>query len=336
MCAEIGDLRRPLVLLLTTLVACAHSAAADNFFDTYRRAETAYSRKQYAEGERLALQAAEDAKQALPLVRSNVINAFLLAGQIASDRRDDVKAEAYFKEATSLTDQVLDPDEWAAAQHAIAFSFIRRGYYMQAADTLRQVILVRTERLGAEHHDTLASRNNLATALISQKQYAEAEVELLAILKIRERILGQEHYDTLSCRNNLASALSGQRKYVEAEAEHRALIEIRLRVLGDGHLQTLDSRNNLAVTLMSQDKNEEAEKELREVIELRKRALGSAHPDTLISLHNLALCLKKQSKFEEARAFAWTAFEGRRKALGTDHPLTRQSEGLYNQLSPKG
>lgn len=70
--------------------------------------------------------------------------------------------------------------------------------------------------LGAEHPDTLVSRNNLANALDSQGKHVEAEQEHRAVLAIRERVLGAEHPDVFQSCHNLALALEVQKKYLEA------------------------------------------------------------------------------------------------------------------------
>ena len=60
--------------------------------------------------------------------------------------------------------------------------------------------------LGADHPDTLASRNNLALAYRDAGRTAEAITLFEQTLADRERVLGANHPDTLATRNNLAAA----------------------------------------------------------------------------------------------------------------------------------
>jgi hypothetical protein len=70
----------------------------------------------------------------------------------------------------------------------------------------------RVERtLGAEHPDTLTSRNNLAGVLSRQGELQQAAEPYRAVLEILERTLGAEHPDTLTTRHALANVLSRKR-----------------------------------------------------------------------------------------------------------------------------
>ena len=60
--------------------------------------------------------------------------------------------------------------------------------------------------LGADHPDTLASRNNLAAAYESAGDLGRAIPLLEQALADSVRVLGADHPDTLTSRNNLAGA----------------------------------------------------------------------------------------------------------------------------------
>jgi tetratricopeptide (TPR) repeat protein len=174
---------------------------------TYERASAAFVAKDYAEAERLALNAAEEAQRA---------------------------------------DPSRDALEWARVQSEIAFVLDNKRLYSEAETILRDVVNVRAQVIGPYHPETLGGRNDLAVALSEQRKYPEAEAEYRAVLKLREKVLGPEHPDTLASRNNLAIALSEQGKYAKAEAEYRAVLKLEEKVLGTDHPDTLSSRNGLA------------------------------------------------------------------------------------------
>jgi hypothetical protein len=58
--------------------------------------------------------------------------------------------------------------------------------------------------LGAEHHDTLISINNLASLLYNQGKMDEAEPLYRRCLAVKEKVLGAEHPSTLLSMYNLA------------------------------------------------------------------------------------------------------------------------------------
>ena len=60
--------------------------------------------------------------------------------------------------------------------------------------------------LGADHPQTLTSRNNLAYAYQSAGRLGEAIPLYEQVLADRTRVLGPDHPDTLTSRNNLAYA----------------------------------------------------------------------------------------------------------------------------------
>jgi hypothetical protein len=62
--------------------------------------------------------------------------------------------------------------------------------------------------LGADHPDTLTSRNNLAGAYESAGDLGRAIPLFEQTLTDRTRVLGEDHPSTLTTRNNLASALA--------------------------------------------------------------------------------------------------------------------------------
>jgi tetratricopeptide (TPR) repeat protein len=147
----------------------------------------------------------------------------------------------------------------------------------------RAVIQVQERVLGADHPDTLKSRNNLATGLRVQGKNDEAEQEHRAVLKIRERVLGAEHPDILANRNNLGTTLQAQGKSAEAEQEHRAVLKVQERVLGAEHPSAATSCYNLALCLEAQQKLPEALGFMQRAEQVWTKVLGPDHPHTKLA-----------------------------------------------------
>jgi tetratricopeptide (TPR) repeat protein len=299
---------------------------------TYERANAAYVSKDYVEAERLAVQAADEARKTGAPKPAEIIQALQLAGFSAQKRIQFKTAMEHFRAAEKLTDRPSNPAQWADLQHAIGDLLIEQGTYREAEDVLRMVVEARGQALGAEHADTLRSRTRLAYAQYRQGKYNEAIGGFRGIVALQERILGPLHPDTLLSRNGLAIALDNGGKPAEAEAEHRRILVIREKVLGPEHADTLRTRNNIALTLDRQGKHAEAASEYREVVDLENKVLGPEHPDTLRSRSSLAYALDHQGKYAEAELNLRDVIRLEERVLGPEHPDTLISRLRLNRL----
>jgi len=286
------------------------------------RASGAYVASDYAEAERLALEAAAEAKNAAPVHAADVIRALKLAGFAAQKRIEYASAMAHFQEAAALTDRQRDPGQWAEIQHAIADVLIDQGQYREAATVLRGALEARTSAFGPEHPDTLRSRNRFAYALWRQGRYREAEAQFRGLAAIEERVLGPQDPETLASENGLANALDDEGKHGDAESVHRRVLELRSKVLGPENPETLKSRNNLALALNRQKKSVEAEKQFRELITVEERVLGPKHPETLRTRRNLLVTVGNQGRHAEAEIGFRDLLAVQERLLGPEHPDT--------------
>ena len=241
-------------------------------------------------------------------------------GWKAEKRVQYPSALEHFRAAAALTDRERDPKEWARVQHAIAFILDKQGQFAETEKVLREAIAVRERVLGAEHPDTLKSRNSLAGALFGQGKYPEAEKLYREVAAIDARVLGAEYRETLTSRNNLAETLRLEGRYADAEKENREILAIRERLLGAEHPDTLLSRYNLGSALYGLRRYAEAEKEQRAVLAVRERTLGADHPDTLASRNGVAAVLETEGKPAEAEKEYRAALAGYERVFGPEHP----------------
>jgi eukaryotic-like serine/threonine-protein kinase len=288
----------------------------------YERANDAYVGKDYNEAERLALVAADAAKNASPPKTADAIKAFELAAWAANSRLAYADAMTYLREAEQLTDRLRDPAEWARVQSAVAHVLNNQGHYREEEPILVEVIKERERTLGPEHPDTLAARHRLALAFERQHKHLEAEAEGRAVLALREKVLGPEHPETLNTRQNLALVLEHEGKYVEAGNEFRAVLVLQQTLLGPEHPDTLITRDNLALALEEQGNYAKAETEFRAVLASREKVLGPDHPDTLSTRNNLALSLEEQGDYTKAEAEYRALVAVAERVLGPEHPIT--------------
>jgi CHAT domain-containing protein/Tfp pilus assembly protein PilF len=243
----------------------------------------------------------------------------------------------------------LPAEQWRRLREAASLGIKgdelgQRAKYAEAEPLYRRALAIREEVLGAKHHLTADSYNNLAYNLDRQGQHAEAEPLHRRALAIKEQALGPNHLDTADSCNGLATNLNGQGQYAEAEPLFRKALAIREHVLGARHPSTAVSCNNLAGNLDDQgryldrqSKYAEAEVLYRRALAVFEQALGPNHLETAASCGNLALNLDRQGKHAEAEALQRRALVVREQALGPNHPHTATScNNLARNLDRQG
>ena len=192
--------------------------------------------------------------------------------------------------------------------------------------------------LGADHPDTLTTRNNLACWLGEAGRVDEAVSAFEALLADQLPVLGADHPDTLTTRNNLACWLGEAGRVDEAVSAFEAVLEDRLRVLGADHPDTLTTRHNLACWLGRAGRVDEAVSAFEAVLEDRLRVLGADHPNTLTTRNNLTSLLGKPWwRVDEAVSAFEALLVDRLRVLGADHPRTLATRhNLADRLGEAG
>ena len=128
-----------------------------------------------------------------------------------------------------------------AVRHFVATADLSRAIEVGAA--VRAIV----ERvLGADHPETLSSRNNLAGAYRSAGRLGDATPRYEQNLRDTERVLGAEHPETFASRNNLAHAYESAGQLVDAIPLFEQNLRDAERVLGADHELTRAARVRLA------------------------------------------------------------------------------------------
>jgi tetratricopeptide (TPR) repeat protein len=287
----------------------------------YEKANAAYVANDFAEAERLALQAAEELQKS-GSKSTEIIQAYQLAGLAAQKRIQFKTALEYFRSAEKLTDRQSNPVQWADVQQGIGEVLMEQGSYREAEEVLRAATQVRERALGAENPDTLRSRTRMAYAQYRQGKFKEAIDGFRSLIALEEKLFGPTHADTLLARNGLAIALDNSGRPAEAEAEHRRILAIREKVVGPEHPDTLRTRNNIALSLDRQGRHAEAAAEFQQVIDFKNKVLGPEHPDTLRTRSSFAYALDHQGKYSEAELTLRDVIRLEERILGPAHPDT--------------
>jgi len=181
----------------------------------------------------------------------------------------------------------------------------RQGQPGRATGYLQRALAGYVRVLGADHPDTLTSRNSLAYACQDAGDRGRAIVLLEQTLADRLRVPGADHPDTLTSQNNLAIA------YQDAGDRGRAipLFEQTLadteRVLGADHYDTLGLRSNLAYAYQVSGDLGRAIPLYERTLADTERVLGADHPQTKMVRDNLAASRRSGTPGRRRRRWAW-------------------------------
>ncbi|MFE7775759.1 tetratricopeptide repeat protein [Streptomyces sp. NPDC057445] len=171
---------------------------------------------------------------------------------------------------------------------------------VRAVPLFKAVLAQRKQVLGANHPETLRSRDQLAHAYYAAGDQGQAIPLYEANLTHRRRVLGDTHPDTLTNRMNLAHA---HRMAGEAERAiplyEQALAE-SVSALGDSHPDTLTIRIGLAGAYKWAGDLERAIPLFEATFVKYKQVLGDSHPHTLFSRDQLAGAYEASGDFGRA------------------------------------
>ncbi|MEV6632895.1 tetratricopeptide repeat protein [Actinoplanes sp. NPDC051470] len=217
---------------------------------------------------------------------------------------------------------------WDDGLHQVVFragnSLWPQGLSATSLAWWRALLPPATERLGAEHADTLSIRHNIAWARHRTDDHVGALAEMRDVLTIRLRLLGPEHSNTLASRHGVAifQEATGDRR--GAADSLRALVSGYEAVLEPDARDTLNARMALACTLGAVESPRAAVAGLREVLDGYRRNpnLGAEHPETLEVELNLAGWLAGADLLDEAQTVIDRLAATSGRVLGPDHVAT--------------
>ena len=215
--------------------------------------------------------------------------------------------------------------EALAIKQALATVATEAGDFGGAIEILKDVTEEAGRLLGADHPDTLRSRNNLASAYQDAGRLNDAIPLHEETLKAQEQLLEPNHPDTLITRNNLASAYRAAGRLNDAIPLFEETLEAQTRILGPNHPHTLTSSNNLASAYRAAGRLNDAIPLFEETLEAQTRILGPNHPHTLRSRNNLASAYRAAGRLKDAIPLHEETLEARTRILGPNHPNTLRS-----------
>ncbi len=184
-------------------------------------------------------------------------------------------------------------------QYHIAAVHQEQGSFDEVERTLREVIAVGTERLGAEHNVVLKAQSLLGGAMLQVEQAADAEPIFRSRLERLQRTLGDEHADTAGAKSDLGLALIRLQRFDEAEPLLRDALDVRRRLQPDSDA-LIGTQRNLAGLLFNTGRREEGLELQLSSLPVSRRILGADHPQTLGLQNNIITSLMWLNRLDEA------------------------------------
>ncbi len=269
---------------------------------------------------------AEESRAVLRFFQEQVLAAARPEGQDGGLGREVTIRRAVDAAVPKISRAFRDqPTVEAAVRGAVGRTYYYLGESAMAIRELERAAKLFETRLGPDHPDTLACRNELASAYLAAGRTADAIALHQANLETTEAELGTDHPGTFTIRNNLAEAYLAAGRTAEAIALHRANLEAMEAKLGTDDPLTLTGRNNLANAYRDAGRVAEAIPLFEATLEAREAKLGTDHPDTLQSRNNLATAYRSAGRAAEAIPLLEATIKTKETKLGTDHPDTLTS-----------
>ena len=303
-----------------------------------RVAQNQRDRAQKAEGQARASQVkaeSEEARAKRSAAESRSVLRFFLTRVVAAARPQgqsggqgyDVTLRTALDAAERgiAADFAAQPAIEAAVRNTMGESYHYLGDTAKAVQQFQRVRSLRTAELGPDHHETLATMNNLAVAYLNAGRVDDAirlQADVLELVRVKQ---GPDHAETLTSMSNLAMMYRDVGRTDDAIRLNLEVLALRKAKLGSDHAETLFSMNNLATAYADAGRTDDAIRLNKEALELRRAKLGPDHPETLQSLGNLAAAYQDAGRIDDAIRLNEEAIKLGKVKQGPDHPDTLTS-----------
>ncbi|TVY38157.1 Kinesin light chain [Lachnellula subtilissima] len=247
-------------------------------------------------------------------------------GHMLRQLQETEKAESLYMEALQLRQRAVtdSAEKRLTNMQFMAWLYFWLGKEEEREKILREIIEIKTEKLGRHHEDTLSDLSSLA---FSSRNEGEEESLFREVLDVRLKRLGPHHQDTIDAKIDLADTYGCQDRFEEAELllreildgeSKREVVKIRTEVAGPTHYLTLKMINDLGWFLYDHDKFEEATKLHREVLSVTAEVIALDHQRMIDAMRAVGRDLTKLRQYEEAESYLRQALAKCKDILGCE------------------
>ncbi len=275
-------------------------------------------KQDYAEGERLHLEALRQREQILGKEHADVAASLVKLADIYVTTANYDKAESTLQRVIVIRRKVLpesDP-EYGSTYISLGRLSQLRSRFADAERYFRQALALFEKHLPPNHPYIPLAQNNLAEAIRALGRSEEAERLLRQALAGNERFNGPDNQFLAPNLNNLSDLFREQSRYGEAEQLQRRAIAIIEKTVGPNHPTIAVNLNNLGLVLMERGRADEAINLFRRALTIQQKTFGAEHPTVATAIHNLGEALARTGKTAEAESSVRQALAMREKMSG--------------------
>lgn len=212
-------------------------------------------------------------------------------------------AERGFRRAAAIgnTDsEAASPTQLLKAKSSLVLVLMRLGRPQDAEPMARAVIAESTRVRGADHPDTLVTRQHWLNALSMLGRHDVVIRESGPLLAAMEKRLGVNHRFTLALRSTRFESFAALGRYDEAANEARAVWHGASALAGPASHQALVGQIDYASTLCQTSRRAEGLTVARQALRAVRQAFGEDYPLTHAIRYYTAECLISNRSHAEA------------------------------------
>jgi len=216
---------------------------------------------------------------------------------------DIEKTEGVFRRAIAIgtaSGSEVPPGQLLKARSSLALTLMRLGRADEAEPIARAIVADSTRIRGADHPDTLVTRQHWLTSLSMTGRYDEALKGSVPLLAAMNKRFGPHHSFTLALHSTRFESYSALGRYAEAAPEAKIVWDGAAEKAGPHSHQALVGQIDYASALCQTPQKEQALGLARGALDASRTALGTDYPLTHAIRYFTAECLIANGRFAEA------------------------------------
>ncbi len=242
-------------------------------------------------------------------------------GLVQLDRGYVAQAEALFRQALDVAQQVLGPEhvEIARITDNLGRALAIQGEGEAAVLLHRSALETFEKQLGPRETEVGIAARNLALAYKKAGDRKSAEEWLKRSLKLLEEKLGGDHPTVAEVRAELADVLVRLRRPDEAGVLYEQALPVIERIFGPQHPKLAAALADYASLLGSSPTSERALPMLERALAIRRQALGEVHHEVASTWNEIGLVHRERGDWLQAEQAFTQAVVTLQAALGPEH-----------------
>ena len=216
---------------------------------------------------------------------------------------DPAKAEAAFRRAVSIGEAAgsdVSAGQVLKAKSSLVLTLMRLGRAAEAEPIARSVLTKSTQVRGADHPDTLVTRQHWLTSLSMMGRHEEAVDASGPLLLEMERRFGPDHRFPLALRSVRFESYAALDRHDEAAREAEKVWQGAARQAGADSRQALIGQIDYASVICVTDRRQEGVRIAEQALAISRGAMGAEDPLTHVIRFFLAQCQIANGQFEAA------------------------------------